>query len=53
MVFYEMLSHIRTIQRLKIYQGLSPNIELPRVGYLRLPHYWGATDENGPGMRRL
>ena len=53
MVFYEMLSHIRTIQRLKIYQGLSLNIELPRVGYLRLPHYWGATDENGPGMRRL
>ena len=53
MVFYEMLSHIRTIQRLKIYQGLSPNIELPRVGYLRLPHYWGATNENGPGMRRL
>ena len=53
MVFYEMLSHIRTIQRLKIHQGLSPNIELPRVGYLRLPHYWGATNENGPGMRRL
>ena len=53
MVFYEMLSHIRTIQRLKINQGLTPNVDLPRVGYLRLPHYWGETNENGPGMRRL
>ena len=53
MVFYEMLSHIRTIQRLKIHQGLTPNVDLPRVGYLRLPHYWGETNENGPGMRRL
>jgi hypothetical protein len=53
MVFYEQLAHIRTIQRLKIHQGLDLAVELPRVGYLRLPHYWGETDENGPGMRRL
>lgn len=53
MVFYEMLSHVRSIQRLKLHQGLGTAIELPRVGYLRLPHYWGETNENGPGMRRL
>jgi hypothetical protein len=53
MVFYEMLSHIRTIQRLKIHQGLPLAVELPRVGYLRLPEYWGDTDANGPTMTRL
>tara|TARA_B110000196_G_scaffold48888_1_gene39564 strand:+ start:162 stop:887 length:726 start_codon:yes stop_codon:yes gene_type:complete len=53
MVFYEMLSHIRSIQRLKAHQGLELAIELPRVGYLRLPHYWGETNENGPGMMPL
>lgn len=53
MVFYEMLSHVRTIQRLKLHQGLPIAQELPRVGYLRLPHYWGDTDENGPGMTRF
>jgi len=29
MVFYEMLSHIRSIQRLKTHQGLELAIELP------------------------
>jgi len=53
MVYYEMLSHVRSIQRLKLHQGLPTAIELPRVGYLRLPHYWGDTDDNGPGMTRL
>jgi len=53
MVFYEQLAHVRTIQRLKVHQGLETAVELPRVGYLRLPHYWGDTDENGPGMTRL
>ncbi len=53
MVFYEMLSHIRTIQRLKEHQGLEPTVELPRVGYLRLPEYWGDTNANGPSMKRI
>jgi hypothetical protein len=53
MVFYELLTHIRTIQRLKIHQGIAINVELPRVGYLRLPEYWGDTDANGPSMERL
>jgi len=53
MVFYEVLAHIRTVQRLRLAQGLRTRVELPRVGYLRLPEYWGETDENGPSMRRL
>lgn len=53
MVFYEQLAHIRTIQRLKEFQGLPLAQELPRVGYLRLPEYWGETDANGPSLRRL
>lgn len=53
MVFYELLTHIRTIQRLKTRQGIALNVELPRVGYLRLPEYWGDTDANGPSMKRL
>jgi len=53
MVYYEMLSHIRTIQRLKIAQGLRPATELPRVGYLRLPEYWGDTNANGPALTRV
>ncbi len=53
MVFYEQLAHIRTIQRLKEHQGLTCAVELPRVGYLRLPEYWGDTDANGPSMQRL
>lgn len=53
MVFYEILAHVRTIQRLKLAQGLDPTVDLPRVGYLRLPEYWGDTDANGPPMKRL
>lgn len=53
MVFYEQMTHIRTIQRLKEHQGLPLAVELPRVGYLRLPEYWGEVDSNGPSMRRL
>ncbi|MEM7271773.1 MAG: hypothetical protein AAF547_01725 [Actinomycetota bacterium] len=53
MVFYEQLSHIRTIQRIKAHQGLPAVVELPRVGYLRLPEFWGETDRNGPSMARL
>ena len=53
MVFYENLAHLRTIQRLKVVQGLPAVVELPRVGYLRLPEYGGDTDANGPGMERL
>ena len=53
MVFYEIAAHIRTVQRLKRHQGLDVVTTLPRVGYLRLPEYWGETDANGPDMSRL
>jgi hypothetical protein len=53
MVFYEQLAHIRTIQRLKKRQGLPIAVELPRVGYLRLPEYWGDTNANGPSLKRV
>jgi hypothetical protein len=53
MVFYELTAHVRTIQRLKMAQGLIPVVDLPRIGYLRLPEYWGDTDANGPDMQRL
>jgi hypothetical protein len=53
MVFYEMSAHVRTVQRLKLAQGVEPVVDLPRFGYLRLPEYWGDTDGNGPPMRRL
>lgn len=53
MVFYETLAHVRTVQRLKAHQGLPLALTIPRVGYLRLPEYWGETDANGPSMRRI
>lgn len=53
MVFYETLAHVRTVQRLKSFQGLALAVELPRVGYLRLPEYWGDTNANGPSMKRI
>ena len=53
MVFYEQLAHIRTIQRLKTVQDVAVAVELPRVGYLRLPEYWGETDVNGPPLKRI
>ena len=53
MGFYELLTHIRTVQRLKVAQRLEPTVDLPRVGYLRLPEYWGDTEANGPTMDRL
>lgn len=53
MVFYEQLAHIRTIQRLKLEQGIPLAVDLPRVGYLRLPEYWGDTNANGPSLGRL
>jgi hypothetical protein len=53
MVFYEVLTHVRTVQRLKEAQGLAACAALPRVGYLRLPEFWGDSDANGPSFDRL
>ncbi|MEE9273858.1 MAG: hypothetical protein V3V62_00935 [bacterium] len=42
---WEALTHLRTIQRLKIAQGLAPAVQVPRVGYLIDPFFWGPEDE--------
>ena len=41
MLYYEVLTHLYTIQRLKRAQGLPTRVVLPRVGYLTLPEYTG------------
>ena len=41
MLYYEVLTHLYTIQRLKRAQDLPTRVVLPRVGYLTLPEYTG------------
>jgi hypothetical protein len=41
MLYYEVLTHLFTIQRLKRAQGLPTRVVIPRVGYLTLPEYTG------------
>ncbi len=41
MLYWEVLTHLLTIQRLKRVQGLPTQVSLPRVGYLTLPEYTG------------
>jgi hypothetical protein len=50
MLYYEVLTHLYTIQRLKRAQGLEPACALPRVGYLTLPEYTGETASAGAGF---
>lgn len=40
-LYWEALTHLRTIQRLKEAQGLSLAVEIPREGYLLDPFFWG------------
>jgi hypothetical protein len=47
MLYYEVLTHLYTIQRLKRVQGLPTCIAIPRVGYLTLPEYTG--EATAPG----
>jgi hypothetical protein len=48
MLYWEVLTHLYTIQRLKRAQGLPPRVEIPRVGYLTLPEYTGEEAEAAP-----
>jgi hypothetical protein len=50
MLYWEVLTHLYTIQRLKRAQGLTPYVNVPRVGYLILPEYTGETAHPGPGF---
>lgn len=44
-LYWEALTHLRTIQRLKEGQGLPPAVKVPREGYLLDPFFWGPGDE--------
>lgn len=48
MLYWEVLTHLFTIQRLKRAQGLPPRVAIPRVGYLTLPEYTGEADHAAP-----
>lgn len=50
MLYWEVLTHLNTIQRLKRAQGLPPRIAIPREGYLTLPEYTGDTADAAPGF---
>jgi hypothetical protein len=50
MVYWEILTHLYTIQRFKQMQNVPTRVTLPRVGYLTLPEYNGATDHAAPGF---
>lgn len=44
-LYWEALVHLRTIQRLKVAQGLMPVVQIPREGYLLDPFFWGPGNE--------
>ena len=48
MVYWEVLAHIFTIQRLKRAQGSDVAVELPIEGYLTLPEYRGEVARPAP-----
>lgn len=50
MLYYEVLTHLYTIQRLKRAQGLPTKVAIPRVGYLTLPEYTGETAHPAPPL---
>jgi hypothetical protein len=53
MLYWEVLTHLYTIQRLKRAQGLSTQVTLPLVGYLTLPEYRGDTPHAAPAFTPL
>jgi hypothetical protein len=50
MLYYEVLTHLYTIQRLKRAQGLPTCVAIPLVGYLTLPEYRGEGVAPGVGF---
>lgn len=53
MLYWEVLVHLFTIQRLKRAQNLPTKVTIPLVGYLTLPEYTGETVEPAPAQVRL
>ena len=50
MIYWEVMVHLYTIQRLKQAQGLPTKVTIPLVGYLSLPEYTGETAHPAPSM---
>ncbi len=50
MLYWEVLAHLFTIQRLKRAQCLPTRVTIPRVGYLTLPEYVGEAEQAAPGF---
>ena len=48
MIYWEVLVHLYTIQRLKRAQGLPTKVTIPLEGYLYLPEYTGETEHPAP-----
>ena len=50
MLYWEVVAHLFTIQRLKQAQGLPARVDIPRTGYLTLPEYTGESAQAAPGF---
>ena len=50
MLYWEVMAHLFTIQRLKQAQGLGARVTIPREGYLALPEYTGESAQPAPGF---
>lgn len=53
MLYWEVLVHLYTIQRLKRVQNLATKVVIPLVGYLTLPEYTGETAHAAPPQAPL
>ena len=53
MIYWEVMVHLHTIQRLKQAQGLPTKVTIPLVGYLSLPEYTGETAHPAPPQIRV
>ena len=50
MLYWEVVAHLFTIQRLKKAQGLPARVAIPLTGYLTLPEYTGESAQAAPGF---
>ena len=50
MLYYEVLTHLYTIKRLKRARGLPTWVVIPRVAYLTLPEFTGEAVSPGPSF---
>ena len=53
MIYWEVMVHLYTIQRLKQAQGLPTKVTIPLMGYLSLPEYTGEAAQPAPPQIRV